>query len=267
MSDLPDLDTDEISFIGFWNAIDDGGVDSIEPEDCLDNDNLQEYTLYDNGWDGKYEFDYHEGGPREFDVRVKSDGWFIAYLDRTENYSIKDERPNINGPWDIIYDWTGSTNENLDRNVLTEIIDSLRSDQDNSGDMSFAHQDVGLYEYSREDYDGWALFASGYDEEEAGSSITEDVGFLHTGVEIVSSVLVTSLHGVPGGDGGEIVWDPDDTEVELGSFSGGNYQASSLDTTESETDILDSDTEYKTYYHVDYKGTAGVNHLIWYKEQ
>lgn len=145
MSDLPDLDTSQISFIAYWNAIDDGGVSSIDPEDVIADGNINEYTLYDNG----VHIDRYSIGPREIEARIKSDGWIIAYLDRTNNPATNTSPPP-SGPWDIISDWE-TRSVNSGQNKLSRAIDGLQSEFTNASQITFSYSDVGLYNYEYPD--------------------------------------------------------------------------------------------------------------------
>lgn len=138
MSTLPDLDTSNISFIAFWNAINDGEVSSIDPEEALSDGSIEEYTLYDNGWEGLYSL-----SNRVITVRVKSDGWFVAYIDRTDNYA-QDRDMSItavSGHYDVL----NGLNSSLDNNGLESSIESLQAEL--SVGTFFQATDVGLYYY------------------------------------------------------------------------------------------------------------------------
>lgn len=254
MAELPDINTSEVSFIAFWNAIDSGGVSSIEPEDALTDGSIQNYTLYDNGWEGDYSL---ENG-RTAKVRIKSDGWLVAYLDRTEYYDQSASRPDVNGPWDA-FEWNVSGDTfDITNNSLERAIASLQGQLSNSGDIGYVSGDVGLYDYSRSDYTGWAVYTTYL------SGSTKTYGLLHTGVTIEDAVLLGSADS--GFDSSaHIDWDPNDTSVRI--CSSGNIGV--LNTTQSQTDILASDTEHETYVNArqdtNTQGSAQATHLIWYR--
>lgn len=146
MSDLPDLDTSQVSYISYWNVIDDGGVSSFDPSDVLTDGNIQEYTLYDNG----IHIDRYSTGWREIQARVKSDGWFIAYLDRTND----PENEEI-GPWEIL---DLSSNPDPSRLATETTIQSLQSNLSNSGNVTFNYSDVSLYNYEYPDASNLTIF-------------------------------------------------------------------------------------------------------------
>lgn len=143
MATLPDINTDEVSFLAYWNAIDQGGVDSIGPEETLEDSDIVDYTLYDNGWEGKYSL--YDG--REASVRVKNDGWFVVYIDDSESFDENvTDNDLIRGPWDIIYNWTQeSSTGDMTNGALFRVIESLQSYL--SADPTYDSSKVGLYNY------------------------------------------------------------------------------------------------------------------------
>jgi len=159
MASLPDLDTNNISFISYWNAIDSGGLADISPEEVLSDNNIQEYTLYDNGVEGTYRI----LTGRDVGFRVKNDGWFAVYIDRTERFKLNvgfsdtpapnSELVDIRGPWDIANDWTITNDATTDvvQNALERAINSLQSQLSNSGSVNYDVPDVGLYNYEYPD--------------------------------------------------------------------------------------------------------------------
>ncbi len=148
MSDLPDLPTDNISYIAYWNAIDDGGVGSIDPEDVLSDGNINSYTLYDNG----IQIDsYSTVVGRNCKARVKSDGWVIAYFDRTEELVTK-EFQHPNGWWDIANDWGVVTSaSSYTNNSLERVISQLQTNLSNSGTIQYNPSDIALFNYEHPD--------------------------------------------------------------------------------------------------------------------
>ena len=151
MSDLPDIDTDDVSFIAFYNAIEQGGASEIEPEQVLDQ--LESYTTYDNGFEGTYEIG-RSTYPQVLTVRMKTDGWVVAYLDREENYNqniqpgVENAELLVRGPWNVI-DWLNKS-ASLEENTLAKTINSLCDNLDNSDEITFFYEDVGLYNYAYE---------------------------------------------------------------------------------------------------------------------
>lgn len=147
MADLPDLDTSEVSFIAYWNAIDQGGVSNIDPSEATSATNS--YTLYDNGFEGEIDVHSYRSGK----CRVKEDGWIIVWIDRTETF---DQYRNVQagddypaGPWDFLGDIT-ATSDPMDvgaQNSLERTVNNLRTELSNSGNMAYSSSDVGLYNY------------------------------------------------------------------------------------------------------------------------
>lgn len=148
MAKLPDIDTTAVSYLGYWNAIDQGGADSIDPSDALSDSSLIDYTLYDNGWEGTYS----SATGRVLTVRVKNDGWFVAYIDRTTG-TTGDNSPTqdvsqVRGPWDLINAWSVSDGTgSLSSSTFHAAIQSLQSNLSNAGNITYADADVGLYNY------------------------------------------------------------------------------------------------------------------------
>jgi len=154
MANLPDLDTSEIGVIAFWNAHDhranpnSGAV--IDPTDVLGV--LSSYTLYDNGVDGAISY-----GPRaDINVRVKNDGWIIAWIDRTNTYQLNAGYDSFTakGYYDLAYDWKYPYEEGKSSNPLTantntliEVISHLFNQLSNKADFTFSKTDVGTYCY------------------------------------------------------------------------------------------------------------------------
>jgi hypothetical protein len=146
MGTLPDLDTGNISYISYWNAIDQGGVGSIDPEEALSNGNIQSYTLYDNG----YTLKFQSTTGRTIDMRIKTDGWIVAHIDRSNDY-IQSTNSKPRGRWDIINDWTNGRDGTITNNSLERAIRSLAGSLDNFGSMTYNSADVGLYNYEYPD--------------------------------------------------------------------------------------------------------------------
>lgn len=177
MATLPDLDTANIGFCAYWNAIDQGGVGTIDPEEALSDGNINEYTLYDNGWEAS---SYTSVTGREFKIRAKSDGWFVAYMDRSESFATNaGNQDNVRGPWDLANNWTNSgNNANFVSNSLSSAIQSAASQLSNWDSITFNHSDVGLYNFeysSATGITGMSTAASTYE-----SNQSDTCGVLYT---------------------------------------------------------------------------------------
>ena len=144
MATLPDVTTANVGFIAYWNAINDGGVGSIKASDCLTDSNIQSYTLYDNGFTATYS----STNGRTVTARVKQDGWFVVYMDRTNQFT-QNSSSRVHGYFDIINNWTDSHNNisSFPNNDLERAIHSLQSNLSNSGSVTYNSSDVGLYNY------------------------------------------------------------------------------------------------------------------------
>lgn len=173
MADLPDLDESNIGMCAYWNAIDDGGVGNVNPEDGLSDGSIGEYTLYDNGWETE---DYTSATGRSIKVRAKTDGWIVAYMDRTNEYEeSKDSKSDVRGYWDLGNDWSANSAADFVENTLATAIDNVRSEYENSGSMDFSFDDVGLYNFEFTDATNITGLSSSID-----SETNNDYGFLYT---------------------------------------------------------------------------------------
>jgi hypothetical protein len=81
---------------------------------------------------------------------VKEDGWFVAWLNRYENFN-KGEVQNpddVRGAWDLLNDWAdhGSADD-ITQNSLERCINALKNELSNSGSITYSANDVGLYDY------------------------------------------------------------------------------------------------------------------------
>lgn len=174
MAELPDINTANVSYIAYWNAIEDGGALEIDPEEALSAGSLQSYTLYDNGWEGQYSINGH----REATVRMKTDGWTVAYLDRSNDYT-QNQSYATAGTWDVLHNWDDSyfqTQSELTNNALARAISSLRSNLSNSGSITFSLADVRLYDYEYPNTTTVTMLSANYRDESGGS----DHAFLYT---------------------------------------------------------------------------------------
>lgn len=163
MADLPDIDTSDVSFIAYWNAIEQGGsVDDSnwDPGETLSYNAISSSTTYDNGVNGTISLQHN----RTANFRAKDDGWIVAYLDRQEDLE-QDASYHPPGPWDIMRGWAVGIQDtiyssdageephtqrgtfNLD--ALTNIVQGLFQETSVYGEtnVSFSASDVGMYNY------------------------------------------------------------------------------------------------------------------------
>jgi len=149
MATLPDLNTGSIGFIAYWNVEDQGGLDGSQwdVDEVLSDGRINNYTLYDNGVEGSYTFP----NGRDGSFRVKNDGWFITYIDRSnpgEGATATQNPDNARGEWDIAHDWTSTgTISGVNSNTMARGINSLQNNLVNSNGITFNWGDVGLYHY------------------------------------------------------------------------------------------------------------------------
>jgi len=161
MANLPDLNPAEIGIIAFWNALDHWkgtGVQSIDPTDCIGV--FSSYDVYDNGIEGYIDPKAKGWGGtgRHINVRVKSDGWMVAWIDRTNTFSypnkpIDEFGENAHkGYYDILYDWLKyDSNISSTQTTLSYLISKLYGALSNKADFDYSDEDVGHYCYEYPD--------------------------------------------------------------------------------------------------------------------
>jgi len=179
MGTLPDLDTDKVGWIAYWNARDDGDVDPMNAEDVLEEEDIISYELYDNGVILEYEHPAQGGQEHSDDtitVRVKNDGWIVAYVDSYD----PDDDP-------LLITDRNNFEEDVDiyENELALAIESTASNLDQWDSDNFEFTDVGLFNYDYPDVEEYTLLS-----EQNGSWDSSTHGFLFTeNTDIVQSWL------------------------------------------------------------------------------
>lgn len=163
MADLPDLDTSNVAFLAFWNAIDQGGVSDIDPTEVTSAPGVQSYTLYDNGLEGEYALSdvdnwsadttddqtgdvVSDSNPGTAGFRVKEDGWMVAWSKQGENFGTDQTSP-LGGTWDAFKMQDPTNRADANNHNLARLINSLRAEFSNSGTMNYSASDVGLSAY------------------------------------------------------------------------------------------------------------------------
>lgn len=145
MAQLPDIDTTNVSFLAYWNATN-HGVDNIAPSDVTNDSSVATVEVYGNGLQGDYTLP--DGNVARY--RVKEDGWFVVWMDRSEAFTTESTSldESVYGPWSMVSAWeddysppSGSPLE------LDKAIESLQSQLSNSGSITLDYSDIGLYNY------------------------------------------------------------------------------------------------------------------------
>lgn len=208
---LPELDTSEISFIAYWNFSDHGGgeMDPTETESVMET-----FKEYSNGVDGSIHLGQSNKQNRLINCRVKDDGWIIAWIDATEDYTALSDNPDsLEGPYDVLNDWTNAgQNISPSQNNLERTVNRLYSALSNSGQATYNPGDVALYNYlwpnattltqiSTQTYEGTASH---------DTTVVEGTN-LHAYVVAASS------------EGGNMSWEGSD--IATGSYRLGSYDA------------------------------------------
>jgi hypothetical protein len=145
---LPDLDTSNIGFIAFWNALDQGGAPDIDPATAEGAfSTTQEYS---NGIDGSYLLTTAAVDNREIKGRIKDDGWIIVWLDRSFDEATRvSSGSTLNGPYDIVTDWGANNAGDWTSNfALADAINDIRNSLSTS--TSFNRGGVGVYNFNYE---------------------------------------------------------------------------------------------------------------------
>ncbi|WP_159900729.1 hypothetical protein [Salinirussus salinus] len=188
MSDLPDLDTSQVGVIAYWNAIDDGGVGSIDAEEALTDGNITSYTLYDNGFTADYGQtagnNFNDPGSnnnfRNLRVRVKNDGWIVAYIDPSVtlgNNGATGWFDFIGGTQWEVRDAAYNHNFTLTPTMLEETVERLASNLSNYGSMTFNYSDVGLYTYVHPDTETLFLGSHRQQNQDGGTHYTGGISY------------------------------------------------------------------------------------------
>lgn len=147
---LPELDTSNIGLIAFWNHLDNGALE-INPTDV--ENVLTSSKRYTNGIDGTYGFGFANQPTLPVNVRVKDDGWLIAWLPQTqEEVSGVGGNTLVTGYQNFHNDWT-ATDANGDSDImpsnptLERVVKALHGALANSGGSTYNPGDVAFYDY------------------------------------------------------------------------------------------------------------------------
>lgn len=226
MATLPDLDTSTTSFVAYWNALN-HGVNDINPDDVLTDNNVQSYTLYDNG----VIVQYAGANGRTFPVRVKEDGWFVAYIDRTEEANTGQNDSPPRGPWDVINGWTSyNSTGSITQNALERAINDLQASLGNSDNITYSTADVSLYNYEYTSATTVSMLGDAYSENGNDRTTTHTARFSYTSsttLEWAFSTGAAYFNASGGGNGsGESAWS-DGTQITYAEYTGSDNYGSS----------------------------------------
>jgi hypothetical protein len=147
MAELPDIDTGQVAVLSYWHVEEDGGyAGEISPTEVTSDGDVVQYTAYDNGIQGDYQFGNGQVGK----FRVKSEGWFIAWMPSVEDNLDRMTKEEPRGKWDFVRGWESgqlNDNDNISDTELSTAIGSLVSNLSNSSQITFDFQDVSTYAY------------------------------------------------------------------------------------------------------------------------
>jgi hypothetical protein len=148
---LPDLPTQNIGFVAYYNVIDQTTVGSIDVSEVTNDPSVNAVDAYDNGVDIT---SYTLINGRDANARVKSDGWMIAWIDRSNSFGTRENDPdNVRGYNDLSAGWKDDGELDIGiKNSLDQAIESMKNQFSNSGqiDQDFDIDDIGLYNYEYE---------------------------------------------------------------------------------------------------------------------
>jgi len=145
MSDLPDLNTSQISWIAYYNIVDQGDLSvDFDISEIASSSRVNSQTLYDNGIEG----DYNPVTGDTIRFRGKQDGWIIAWMDQSGSDTSRTDSPP-QGPWDIANQWSDSNTATggFTQNTLERAISDLQSQLSVSDGITYNSADVGLFNY------------------------------------------------------------------------------------------------------------------------
>jgi hypothetical protein len=142
---LPDLKQSGVSFIAFWNQLD-NGAGAIDPPTASDAfDTVSEYS---NGIQGEIAVNYGGWKTANVRARVKDDGWIVAWF---PDYDIPDVRKGGGvAPNDalLLGNLKSDNFSSAGENTLERVVNTIRSSLSSSGSATYNPTDVGLYNFN-----------------------------------------------------------------------------------------------------------------------
>lgn len=166
---MDDLNPDNVGLVAYWNVLEQGGLPPSELDwsEVLQNSRIIDYVPYDNGLIINWNSDSGQH-PGHY-VRLKTDGWMIAYTrtdvegsydgtnaeDKSDiDYNVSYESyPMSDAPTTLCslspgwWDYRSGSVRSIDRNRLAASISSLVSDLSNSDNIDFSYSSVGLFDF------------------------------------------------------------------------------------------------------------------------
>ena len=199
MSNIPELNEDEVSWIAYYDVTEHTDLTEINTEELNEDvEEVKKVTSYDNG----VELEYETVNRIAF-IRATDDGWITAHLDRTENYIEYDENneqnmyensfENIEGTHDII-DWTQEnqlsdiTDNELEKaiNTCLESLDSWSSEIEEN----YNSEDVGIYNYQHNS-ENVSVFAEKLDSgDSSNTNAVFDYNIVYTDTTNIKQIIL-----------------------------------------------------------------------------
>lgn len=248
---LPDLDTSSIGFIGFNNVVDsDSNIDSIDPSSVTDL--FETVREYSNGVEGVYLAElWGTLDPRKVRVRVKEDGWIIAWFEREENYDNLSNDSTLFGSHDFINDWTDTGvgwSKSLD-DIIQTFSDNL------SQSISYDSSTTGYYHYEHPSASTYTVMAG-----HQGNDGWKEVSIEPLETTLYYHAAISGRGQTYGGDS-QVHWRPNGyTDIQLSDGSDSSYGSVQA---KDETD--NGVTSVMDIYNPDgnYLGIPSYNLFIW----
>jgi len=152
MATLPDLPTNDAGFVAYYNGLD-NEADDVDPTAIISLGSIASYQQYDNGIRATYEVS-REAIPNFFvNVRMKTDGWTVVWLDSGEEFygfnvpsdGIEDSKVNSG---DFLNEWAFDTPSRIgDKRVFNSVMSDLATEAFSGLNYSYDSGDVSIYHY------------------------------------------------------------------------------------------------------------------------
>lgn len=230
MADLPDLDTTNITYLAYWNAIDQGNLLDIDPTEVVSYGAVTDYSIYDNGVQGILDLSQLlSNGTGTGGFRVKEDGWFVAWLTSNATTGFLDQSSVVEQTnADIMYDWTSpGSGADPTQNTAERAINGLMLELSNSSGVTYNSGDVGLYAYHE---DGDVLTIAAIGDHVGEGSFSKSASFSFTSSTTVVDAWISGAiysDGALNGSYGNSQYTTDQgTTITFGNHSGYNNPGS-----------------------------------------
>lgn len=147
MATLPDLDTTTAGHVAYFNVVNETALGESEMTwaDATENNSVNSFEVYDNG----YILQYNDARWNDVTIRVKTDGWVVAYTGWDGNVNGVDGPSGHNIMMNPIDNPSGFVKTRLAQHIK-DVVTSLTQWSTLSKDFDFSK--VGLYEFNYQPY-------------------------------------------------------------------------------------------------------------------